>query len=158
MGGRKLGQNRLLTAEQERQIQRLIQDKTPDQIELPYALWSRAAVANLILDQFGIAVAVRTMGAYLKRLGFIPQKPLRRAYKQSQAEVKQWMDTPSGHCGAREAGRCRNPLGATVPGCAATMCTVAAFTPKGETPVIPVNSKQEGLSIISTVTNKGQMR
>lgn len=83
VGGRKLGEDRLLTADQERQILRLIQDKTPDQIKMPYALWSRQAVAELILDQFGIAVAVRTMGTYLKRWGFTPQKPLRRACEQS---------------------------------------------------------------------------
>jgi transposase len=33
-----------------------------------------------------------------------------------------------------------------------------SFAPKGETPVIRVSSKRAGLSIISTVTNKGQMR
>lgn len=33
-----------------------------------------------------------------------------------------------------------------------------SFEPKGETPVVRVNSKRHGLSIISTVTNKGQMR
>ena len=33
-----------------------------------------------------------------------------------------------------------------------------SFAPKGETPVIRVSSKRAGLSIISTATNKGQMR
>jgi len=32
------------------------------------------------------------------------------------------------------------------------------FAPKGQTPVIRVNNKRHGLSVISTVTNKGQMR
>lgn len=32
------------------------------------------------------------------------------------------------------------------------------YTPKGETPVIRVNNKRHSLSVISTVTNKGQMR
>jgi hypothetical protein len=32
------------------------------------------------------------------------------------------------------------------------------FAPKGETPVIRVSSQRSGLSIILTVTNKGQMR
>ena len=32
------------------------------------------------------------------------------------------------------------------------------FAPRGQTPVIRVNNKRHGLSVISTVTNKGQMR
>jgi transposase len=32
------------------------------------------------------------------------------------------------------------------------------FAPKGQTPVVRVNNKRHGLSVISTVTNKGQMR
>ena len=93
VGGRKVGEFRVLTAEQERQVQQLIRDKTPDQIKLPYALWSRTAVAELIADRFGICVPVRTMGTYLKRWGFTPQKPIRRAYEQSPAAVKRWMET-----------------------------------------------------------------
>lgn len=67
VGGRKVGEFRVLTAAQERQVRQLMRDKTPDQIKLPYALWSRAAVAELIADRFGIRVPVRTMGTYLKR-------------------------------------------------------------------------------------------
>ncbi|MFX7140479.1 transposase, partial [Acinetobacter baumannii] len=32
------------------------------------------------------------------------------------------------------------------------------FALKGKTPVVRVNNKRHGLSVISTVTNKGQMR
>jgi transposase len=74
VGGRKVGEFRVLTAEQEREVQRLIRDKTPDQIKLPYALWSRAAVAELIAARFGIRVPVRTMGTYLKRWGLYAAK------------------------------------------------------------------------------------
>ena len=101
IGGRQVGDHRLVTAEQERQVQRLIRDKTPDQIKLPYALWSRQAIADLIRDQFGIGVAVRTMGTYLKRWGFTPQKPIRRAYEQSPAAVKRWLDTSYPQIAAR---------------------------------------------------------
>jgi transposase len=158
IGGRKLGEDRLLTAEQERQIQRLIRDKTPDQIKLPYALWSRQAVAELILDQFGITVAVRTMGTYLKRWGFTPQKPLRRAYEQSPAAVKQWMDTTYPDIATRAKREGAEIHWGDETGLRSDDVRGRCFAPKGETPVIRVNSKREGLSIISTVTNKGQMR
>ena len=47
-GGRQLGDKRLLSAEQEARVQKLIMDKTPDQLKMPYALWTRQAVAQLI--------------------------------------------------------------------------------------------------------------
>lgn len=59
---------------------KFIQDKTPDQLKLPYALWTRAAVAQLIEERLGIKLAVRTIGKYLARWGFTPQKPMRKAY------------------------------------------------------------------------------
>ena len=48
--------------EQEREVQRLIRDRTPDQLKMVYALWTRQAVAVLIRDRCGIKLAVRTMG------------------------------------------------------------------------------------------------
>src|SRR4030095_5907602 len=46
--GRKVGDKRLLNAEQEAAVRKLIADKTPDQLKMPYALWSRAGGGQLI--------------------------------------------------------------------------------------------------------------
>jgi len=35
---------------------------------------------------------IRTVGEYLKRWGFTPQKPLKRAYEQRPAAVRQWLN------------------------------------------------------------------
>jgi len=86
--GRPVGTGRSLTTQQEREVQRLIRDRTPDQLKMVYALWTRQAVADLIRDRFGIELPVRTMGLYLSRWGFTPQKPMRKAYEQSPAAVK----------------------------------------------------------------------
>ncbi|WP_197340061.1 helix-turn-helix domain-containing protein, partial [Ralstonia solanacearum] len=66
--------------------------KTPDQLKMPYALWTRAAVGQLIKQCFGIRLAVRTVGLYLSRWGFTPQKPMRKAYEQSPAAVRKWLE------------------------------------------------------------------
>lgn len=92
VGGRKAGEGRRLTAQQEAQVRKLICDKTPDQLKMPYALWTRGAVAELIEHRFGLRLPVRTMGLYLSRWGFTLQKPVRRAYEQSPAAVKQWLE------------------------------------------------------------------
>ena len=49
--GPSKGSNCLLTPEQEKQIKRLIIDKTPDQLKLPFVLWDRKAVKELIYHQ-----------------------------------------------------------------------------------------------------------
>jgi transposase len=77
--GRTPGQGRALSAEQEQQIQRAIIDKRPEQLKMDFCLWSRAAVMQLIEQEFGIALPVRTVGKYLKRWDFTPQESLRTA-------------------------------------------------------------------------------
>ena len=77
---RKLSRN----ARHERRVQvirlrKLITDKTPDQSKMPYALWTRGAVSQLIEQRFGIRLPVRTMGPYLARWGFTPQEPMKKA-------------------------------------------------------------------------------
>jgi transposase len=66
----------MLTAEQEKKIQQLIQDRTPDQLKPAYALWTRQEVSELIEAVYGTRITVRNMGKYLKRWGFMPQRPL----------------------------------------------------------------------------------
>ena len=52
------------------------------QLKLDYALWTRKAVMDLIEQETGIRMPIRTVGEYLKRWGFTPQKPVKRAYEQ----------------------------------------------------------------------------
>ena len=59
------------------QIVRAITDRTPDQLKLPFYLWTREAVGRLIEDRFGIPLSVWTVGRYLAQWGFTPQKPAR---------------------------------------------------------------------------------
>lgn len=89
--GRKPGQGLLLTEEQERQITRLVRGKTPDQLAMPYLLWTRHAVQDLIQDTFGIAPALRTVGNYLSRWGAAPDKPQQRAYQQPDSQTQDWL-------------------------------------------------------------------
>lgn len=90
--GRKHGEKRHLTIEQEKQIQKMIVDHYPDQLKLQFALWDRQAVRQLIKLQFGFATPIRTVGECLSRWGYTPQKPIRKAYEQRPAEVARWME------------------------------------------------------------------
>ena len=77
--GKKSGEGRKLSAEQEAHIRKLIVEKRPEQLKMEFALWTRAAVGQLIEHEFQIKLSVRGVGKYLKRWGFTPQKPIKRA-------------------------------------------------------------------------------
>jgi transposase len=90
--GRSTGDGRSLSAEQEAHIRRLICEKRPEQLKMDFALWTRGAVMELIAHECGIALKIRAVGNYLKRWGFTPQKPIRRAYEQNPQAVKAWLE------------------------------------------------------------------
>jgi transposase len=90
--GRSRGDGRALTQAQEEAIQRIIIDKRPEQLKMDFFLWSRVAVCALIEQEFGIALHVRSVGKYLARWGFTPQKPIKRAYEQNPLAVQAWLE------------------------------------------------------------------
>jgi len=156
--GRKPGDGRQLTAAQEAQIRRLICDKTPDQLKLGFALWNRQAVLQLVHHLLGIKLPIRTVGEYLKRWGFTPQKPIKRAYEQRPAEVKKWLDEEYPQIAARAKAEQAEIHWGDETGLRSDDVRGRGYAPKGHMPVVRVNNKREGLSIISTVTNRGKVR
>lgn len=157
-GGRKPGEKRRLTAAQEKTMRQFILDKTPDQMKLPYALWTRAAVARLIHERLDIQLPVRTVGLYLKRWGFTPQKPMKKAYEQSPAAVKKWLEEEYPVIAANAKAERAEIHWGDETGLRSDDVRGRSYAPQGQTPVVRVNHKREGLSVISTVTNKGAMR
>src|SRR5208283_4377788 len=87
--GRPLGGR--LSPKQERKICCLITDHCPDQLKLPFYLWTREAVVHLIVQRFGVRLSVWTVGRMLARWGFTPQKPTRRAFEQDNRAVRSWL-------------------------------------------------------------------
>ncbi len=88
--GRKAGSGRILSEEQESAIRQIICDKRPEQLKMAFALWNRAAVMQLIEHECGIKLSLRGVGNYLKRWGFTPQKPIKKAYEQRPEAVQAW--------------------------------------------------------------------
>jgi transposase len=152
------GTGRFLTAEQEAEVRGLIRRGTPDGHGLPYALWSRAAVRALVKQRCGVCLAVRTMGTYLARWGFTPQKPLRRAYEQRPAEVRRWLRQEYPAIVAR--ARCEKGMifWGDETGLRSDDVRGRSYAPRGQTPVVRPNHRRAGVGLISAVTNKGELR
>ena len=86
--GRKPSEKRRLNASQETEVCRLTTNNLAEQLKLPFALWTRKAVAELLEQQFGLKLPGCTMGPYLKGWGFAPQTPIKKAYEQNPKKVK----------------------------------------------------------------------
>ena len=156
--GRKPDEQRLLDAAQEAEVRGLIRRHTPDEVGLPFALWSRAAVGMLIARRCGVELAVRTVGKYLARWGFTAQKPVRRAYEQDPAAVRRWLrrDYPA------IVARAKRARGAVFwgdeTGLRSDDVRGRSYAPRGRTPLVRVCHKRAGLSLLSAVANRGELR
>lgn len=156
--GRRTGEKRTLTADQEAQIKRSLIDKMPDQLKLPFALWTRDAVKLLIKHRYGIKMPIRTVGEYLKRWGFTPQKPIKRAYEQSSQAVQQWLKTDYPLIAKQARKEKAEIYWGDETGVQNGVNLARGFAPKGEKPVVRLVARKSHVSMISAITNEGKVR
>ena len=90
--GRPAGACRVLSKQQEKIVVKAITDKTPEQLKLPFALWTGPVIRRFIDERFGVQLPIRTLRLYLKRWGFTPQRPKKVAYERQPAQVREWME------------------------------------------------------------------
>jgi transposase len=146
-----------LTDMQARMVRRRIIDRCPDQLKLPFALWTRQAVVELIHRKFRRKLSVWTVGRYLRKWGFTPQRPVRRAYERDPEAILHWLDTEYPaierrakvekaliHWGDEMGLRSDDPVGRT-------------WGIRGQTPEVPATGQRFGCSMISTITNRGHL-
>jgi transposase len=156
--GRRSGDGRSLTPAQEAEVRKLICDRTPDQLKMPFALWNRQAVRELIRIRHGVKLTPQGVGKYLARWGFTPQKPIKRAYEQRPEAVKAWLDEAYPQIARRAKDEGAEIQWGDETGLRSDDVRGRSYAPAGKTPEIRVPNKREGLSVMSTVTNRGKVR
>ena len=157
--GREAGQARILSPEQEQAIQKIICDKRPEQLKMDFFLWSRAAVMQLIDQECQIKLGVRTVGKYLKRWGFTPQKPIKKAYEQRPEAVQAWLDEHYPAIEAKSKAEGGEIHWGDETALVNTDVRGRSYAPAGKTPVAyAVGGTRQKLSMIATVTNQGKTR
>lgn len=161
LDGRRVSPRRgqgALSAEEARKVRRWIGDKMPDQLKLPFALWTARAVQALIERRLGKRLGLSTVQLYLRRWGLSPQNPLARARERAPAAITAWLerDYPQIARRARREGAAiywgdetgisnQDQIGRT-------------WALKGRTPVIARTARRISQSLISAVSNRGLMR
>ena len=102
---------------------------------------------------------MRSIGKYLTRWGFTPQKPLKRAYEQKPQAVQAWLEGeyPAIEQRARSEGAELHWGDETA--LVNTDVCGRSYAPAGKTPVaMAVGGTRHKLSMIATVTNQGKTR
>ena len=154
--GRRPGEGRL-NAKRAGRIRSLIVGKLPDQLKLPFYLWTRAAVASLIAREYGIEVSLVTVGRYLRAWGLSPQKPVRRAYERNDAAIARWLKQEYPML-ARQAKRDHAAIyWGDEMGLRSDHVSGTSYAPVGHTPVIRATGQRFGCNMISAITNKGAL-
>lgn len=154
--GRRPGEGRL-SAKRAARIRSLIVGKLPDQLTLPFYLWTRAAVARLIAREYGIAVSLVTVGRYLRAWGLSPQKPVRRAYERNEAAIARWLKQEYPAI-ARQARRDKAAIyWGDEMGLRSDHVTGTSYAPVGRTPVVRATGQRFGCNMLSAITNKGAL-
>ena len=139
-------------------MREIIADKLPEQLKLAFALWTRRAVAELLKQRFGLNLPVRTMGLYLKRWGFTPQKPIKKAYEQNPKKVQAWLEQEYPQIAASAKAEGAEIYWGDQTGVNNQPNAPRGFAPRGQTPVIKEMSKRFGSSVMSAVSNRGSAR
>lgn len=138
-------------------VVRLITARCPDQLQLAFVLWTREAVRDLITMRCEVRLSVWTVGRYLQRWGFTPQKPLRRAYEQDPVAVRRWLrrEYPAIRGLAR---RERATLfWGDETGMRSDHQAGRSYGRRGRTPVIPGTGKRFRCNLLSAITNRGKL-
>jgi transposase len=156
--GRPVGTGRRLSDEQARRLRDLIDNNSPEALGIPSPLWSRRAVQDLIRNEYGIAMPVRTVGEYLKRWGYTAKKPRRRARDQDPDEVDRWLNETYPELVRKAGEEGADILWCDETGVAADAYPGYGYAREGRRATLEVPKPHIRINLISAISNDGLLR
>jgi transposase len=138
-------------------ICKVIQDRTPDQLRMPFILWTADAVRELIERKYSIRLSTRTIQRYLKTWGFTPQKPVRRAYEKDPEAVEKWLRTDYPRLVQRAKIEKSAIYWGDEMGLRSDHQAGRFYSPKGKTPVRDGTGKRFQANMVSIISNRGDL-
>lgn len=157
--GRRPDEQKMLSHEQESRIRQLITEGCPDQVGLPFSLWTREAVGMLIERETGVRLSSRsTISRYLRTWQFTPQRPGKRATERREPQVKRWLEHDYPTIAKRAQVERAELHWGDETGLSNQANYGRSFAPRGKTPLIARPAARFTCSMISTLTNLGTLR
>lgn len=98
------------------------------------------------------------LGEYLKRWGFTPQKPLRRAYEQDPKAVENWLDSEYPAIVNRAKQEHAEIAWGDESGVRSDAQVGRGYAPIGETPEIQLNTQRARVNYVASISNSGTVR
>jgi transposase len=148
----------ILSAHQANAIQKLIQTRIPNELNLPFLLWSLDALQMLISQRYKKVIAKRTLSTLLDKWGFTIQKPAKKVMEQKPELVQKWLeeDYPRIQQRAKKENAEINWLDES--GIQSADNRGRSYAKKGKTSSIKINAKKNRANFILTVNKLGTMR
>ena len=130
----------------------------PNQLKMPFVLWSAKLLAAAIEKKFGIKLSKASVCRLLHQLGLSPQRPLWRAYQRDPQVVERWLkeDYPAIRAAARKAKG--EVWFGDEAGVRSDAHSGTTWAPKGQTPIVSTTGARFGLKVISAVNRRGALR
>lgn len=138
-----------LKKDQAHKVRELIREKLPEQLKLPFGLWTREAVQQLTSERFGVELSRWQVGRYLKKWGHTPQKP---------ENVKRWLEEEYPAIEKRAKAEKATIYFGDETGCGSDHRAGRSYAPKGKTPVIKATGKRYTVNMISAISNRGHLQ
>lgn len=151
-GGKKI------TGVQAAEVRRLIKDKLPDQLKLPFGLWTRDAVRQLIAERYSVELSKTQVGRYLKSWGYTPQKPISKAFEQKPERVKEWLEKE--YPAIKKKAKKENAViyFGDETGMRSDHQAGKSYAPAGKTPIVRKTGNRFSLNMISAISNRGHLQ
>jgi hypothetical protein len=148
---------RALSLVQEYKLREITEGGNQNQMKLPFALWNRRALIQLVEQLYGIQMLIRTVGEYLRRWGYDVQRSVKRALEQEPEHARRWLLESYSGIVAREP---RPEEGVQIYWADETVVAedghwVRGYAPSARTPVLEALVKRYGLSMVSAINNRG---
>ena len=86
------GPKRKLTLEQLKAELPPLLERGAEAYEFRGEVWTRARVAKVIRQEFGVKYSPRHVGRLLKQINWTPQKPVERADRRDEEEIAEWYE------------------------------------------------------------------
>jgi transposase len=120
-------------------------------------VWTRARIAKVIQEEFGVAYHKGHVGRLLQELKWSPQVPIKRAIQRDEDAIRRWRLQTWPELLGRARRERRVPVFEDESGFYLLPGLVRTYAPEAQTPVIKEKQTRDHLSVMGGMTPQGKV-